>query len=142
MSTRRKFNEMFDRLLSYRPRYVFINLGGNDITAECDAQTIYLDIIDIVGKLYNSGVERVFVASIVERGKFPHWTGLNHKIFTVCRRYINKKLKKYLRNDFVQVGKRLMFPRHYDSDLVHPGFQEGGMNIFKHEILRAFKRTL
>ncbi|XP_053381462.1 uncharacterized protein LOC128549140 [Mercenaria mercenaria] len=141
MATNRMFEGMFESLKTYKPRYVFINLGGNDITDSCNPHDIYLNIINIVEELYNCGVERVFVASIVERGKFPKWTGLNHKFFNVYRRSVNKKLKKYFARDFVQIGKRLIYSRYYDLDLVHPGNRQGGMKLFKHEVLKAFKKT-
>jgi len=31
--------------------------------------------------LYESGVEKVFIASIVQRGKFKHWIGLDREQF-------------------------------------------------------------
>ncbi|XP_060564019.1 uncharacterized protein LOC132723342 [Ruditapes philippinarum] len=96
MSTQRKFTSKFREMLEYRPRYVFINLGGNDITAACDIHSIYINLINIAEDLYNSGVERVFVASIIERGNFKQWTGLNSKMFNKIRRSLNNKLKKYL----------------------------------------------
>ncbi|XP_060595448.1 uncharacterized protein LOC132749623 [Ruditapes philippinarum] len=142
MSTQSKFTSKFREMLEYQPRYVFINLGGNDITAACDIQSIYINLINIAEELYNSGVERVFVASIIERGNFEQRTGLNSMMFNKIRRSLNNKLKKYFGHDFVQVGKRLRYPRHYDMDLVHPGCSEKGMTVFKHEVLKCFRRTI
>ncbi|XP_060585339.1 uncharacterized protein LOC132741227 [Ruditapes philippinarum] len=142
MSTTKKFQDAFEQLLAYRPRYVFLNLGGNSFIADCNPHTVYLEIIDIVDKMYKAGVQRVFVASIIERGKFPHWTGLNRSIFNKMRNSVNSKLKKYYREDFIQIGKRLKFDRHYDDDKVYPGLQQGGLKLFKYCVLNALKKTL
>ena len=126
------------KLFFFYFRYVFLNLGGNDINSTTNPDEVFHDIMYVVNELYRYGVKRVFVASILARGKFPIWTGLSIKTFTVMRRSINKKLGA----DFIEVGKRLMFPRHYDKDLVHPGYVEGGLNIFNSNILNTFKKTL
>lgn len=123
-------------------RFVFVNLGGNSIHARCKPGDIYFDIIEIVERLYQAGVERVFVASIIERGRFPSWTGLNISSFNKVRRAVNKKLKHHLKADFVEVDKRLIYPRHYDQDLVHPGSKEGGLKVLQYTIINSFRKTL
>ena len=115
----------------------FAQMGGNDINSTTNPDAVFHDIMYVVNELYRYGVKRVFVASILARGKFPIWTGLSIKTFTVMRRSINKKLKRELGADFIEVGKRLMFPRHYDKDLVHPGKVEGGLKIFNSNILNT-----
>jgi len=121
-------------------RAVFLNVGGNDITSRCCTDTIFRDIVNIAEVLYANGVEKVFIASIVQRGKFKPWTGLDSDQFRMIRRSINKKLKSKYGECFVEVDKRLIFPRHYDSDLVHPGDKEGGMNVLMHAVMKCFKK--
>lgn len=96
----------------------------------------------IVQRLYAAGVVRVFVAEIVERGIFPSWTCLSRGRFNTIRRFVNRKLCRQFGNDFVLVGKRLRFPQHYDSDLIHPGVSEGGMKILMFAVLHAFRKQL
>lgn len=119
-----------------------MNLGGNSFHADCDPHTVYMDIIHIVNELYDAGVERVFVASIIERGKFPHWTGLHKFSFNKMRKSVNRKLKKHLRSDYVDIGKRLVFPRHYDEDKVHPGNKQGGLKLFKWSVVNSFRKAM
>ena len=42
---------------------------------------------------------------------------------------MNKQLRAALGPDLVGVGKKIKYPRHYDSDLVHPGWDEGGLTV-------------
>jgi poly-D-alanine transfer protein DltD len=119
-----------------------VNLGGNNIQASCNPTSIFEDIKNIVEELKENGVEKVFVSAIIERGKFPSWTGMNQTSFNKIRKSVNEKLKKYLKEDYVDTAKRLRYPRHYNSDQVHPGFSEGGMEILRSTIHRCFSKTL
>ena len=121
---------------------MFINLGGNDISVACTPEQIFRELVDIINELYRSGVERVFIASIIARGKFPAWTGMTSTSFNRIRKSINGKLKHKYKNDYVDIGRKLRYPRHYDKDLVHPGNVEGGQKIFKYEVLNTFRKTL
>lgn len=138
MSTQRKFKDCFDDLQKYRPDVVFINLGGNDITKRTVANHLKNRILDIVDKLYLSGVRKVFVASIIERGSFPRFTGLTRSKFNKIRRSVNRKLRKELGPSFIDVAQKIKYPRHYDGDLVHPGSREGGLYLLKKLIERCF----
>ena len=86
MSTTRKFKFMFKELKKYRPDVVFMNLGGNDITWSTDIDKLVKRITNIVEELYLHGVRRIFVASIIERGDFPRFTGLDNERFNKIRR--------------------------------------------------------
>ena len=119
-----------------------MNLGGNDIAGSCNPNAIFLDLMEIVDGLYRSGVERVFVASIIARGQFPSWTRMTNATFNKIRKSVNTKLKRRLKKDFVDIGSRLKYPRHYDKDLVHPGKKEGGLNVLKYEVLKTFRKTM
>ena len=44
--------------------------------------------------------------------------------------------------NYVDTGKRLIYPRHYNKDLVHPGAKEGGLLKLRHAILTAFAKTI
>ena len=131
MSTSRKIDLMFDNLKKYRPDVVFINLGGNDMRKPTDIDKLVEKLKDIVDELYYNGVSRIFVTSIIERGRFPKFTCLDKKTFDKIRRSVNKKLRAALGPDLVDVGKKIKYPRHYDSDLVHPGRDEGGLYLLK-----------
>ena len=79
MSTTRKFDYKFKELKRYRPDVIFINLGGNDITKSTDVDMLVKRITQIVEELYLDGLRRIFVASTIERGSFPTFTGLTNK---------------------------------------------------------------
>ena len=88
------------------------------------------------------GVESVFVSSIIERGKTHSRANISVKDFNNIRKSLNEKLKKYLRSDYVDTAKRLMYPHHYDRDLIHPGLREGGLLKLRNAVLSAFAKTI
>ena len=51
-------------------------------------------------------------------------------------------MKNFLKTDYVDTGKRLIYLHHYDKDLIHPGENEGGMLKLRHAILTAFAETI
>ena len=138
MSTRRKFQNKFDEMKHYRPDVVFMNLGGNDITESTDIQNLVKRLKNIVKELYENGITKVFVATVIERGSFPEWTGLTRPIFNKIRHALNKKLRTELGTDLVDVGKKIKYQRHYNNDLVHPGYHQGGMYLLDRLIVRCF----
>ena len=69
MSTRRKFQE------------------------STDIQNLVKRLKNIVKELYENGTTKVFVATVIERGFFPEWTGLTGPIFSKIRHALNKKLR-------------------------------------------------
>lgn len=140
MSTKRKFTEKFQQMLRFGPDVVFMVLGGNSIKDSCSIDEIFKEIQEMVETLLSSGVQTVFVASIVERGSFWASTGLTPAIFNKIRRSLNKKLRRYLGPDFIDLGKQLKYPRHYDADLIHPGVRQGGLRVLQLVIERCFQR--
>ena len=138
MSTGRKFQDKFDELKHYRPDVVFMNLGGNDITESTDIQNLVKRLKNIVRELYENGTTKVFVATVIERGSFPEWTGLTRPRFNKIRHALNKKLRTELGTDLVDVGKKIKYPRHNNNDLVHPEHHQGGMYLLDRLIVRCF----
>ena len=138
MSTRRKFQDKLDEMKHYRPDVVFMNLGGNDITESTDIQNPVKRLKNIVKELYETGITKVFVATIIERGSFQEWTGLTRPIFNKIRHALNKKLRTELGTDLVDVGKKIKYHRHYNNDLVHTGYHQGGMYLLDRLIVRCF----
>ena len=55
MSTRRKFQDMFNVMKHYRFDVVFMNLGGNDITESTDIQNLAKRLKNIVKEPYENG---------------------------------------------------------------------------------------
>ena len=118
-----------------------MNLGGNDINSSCHPQQIFDRIAAIVQRLKDAGVEEVFVASIVERGRFKAYTGCDSTMFNKVRRSVNEKLSTAFRGHYVDVGKKLRFPRDYDRDLIHPGWNEGGLWKLRSAVYRCYRRS-
>ncbi len=126
----------------YNFRYVFLVLGGNNITKECTPAAIFDDLKNVVLELKSCGVERVFVSAILPRGRFPAHTGMSEKTFNKIRKSVNDRIKKLKCCDYVDTGKRLQYPKHYDKDLVHPGAKEGWMLKLRHCVVTSFSKTL
>ena len=103
---------------------MFIILGGNNIRDSCTPDGIFKEVRDIVLELRMCGVERVFMSSIVARGKTHSKANISVGDFIKIRKSVNEKLKKILKTDYVNTGKRLIYPHHYDKDLIHPGKKE------------------
>ena len=82
-------------------RYVFIILGGNDIKDTCTPDGIFQELKRIANELKMCGVERVFVSSILERGKTHRNANISVKAFNSVRKSVNERLKKHFRSDYV-----------------------------------------
>lgn len=138
MSTTRKFYDKLQSMLQYQPDVVFMILGGNDVSCNSSVDSIVGRLKTIVDKLYSSGIRRVFVGTIIERGSFWHSTGLTKEMFDKIRRGINRKLRRILGPDLIDVVKKLKFPKHYDEHLVHPGDRQAGLYLLLKSIERCF----
>ena len=97
----------------YRPDVVFMNLGGNDITKSTDIQNLVKRLKNIFKELYENGITKVFVATVIERGSFPEWTGLTRPVFIKIRHALNKKLRTELGTDLDDVGKKIKYHRQF-----------------------------
>ena len=62
-----------------------MNLDGNDITESTDIQNLVKRLKNIVKELYEYGTTKVIVATAIDRGSFPEWTGLARPIFNKIR---------------------------------------------------------
>lgn len=82
----------------------------------------------------------MFVSGIQSRGNFRD-NQMSEKLYNKMRKSVNEKLKKFLRRDYVDTGKHLIYPRHYDDDRVHPGVKEGGLLKPRRVVLTAFSQT-
>ena len=105
--------DKFDEMKHYRPDVVFMNLGGNNIKESTGIQNLVKQLKNIVKELYENGITKVFVATVIERGYFPELTGLTRSIFNKIRHALNKKLRTELGTDLVDVGKKIKYHRHW-----------------------------
>ena len=100
--------------------YVFLSIGGNDISPISDPEVIFNNIRDLVEKLEETHVRRVYISEILPRGDFSKSKprGLTKAKFDSDRKAINKLL-------FKEYGTRVIkfhdirYPRDYHSDKVH-----------------------
>lgn len=107
----------YTKLLNFKPNYVFIQLGGNDINSDCVPRDIYEKIVGCVDHLYLNGGKRVYVGEILRRGHFKD-SKMTTTQFNRIRRTINKLLKKRLGSDFI-LFPDIHFPTDYCKDSVH-----------------------
>ena len=95
-------------------------LGGNDISPISDPEVTFNNIRDLVEKLEETDVRRVYISDILPRGDFSKSKprGLTKAKFDSDRKAINKLL-------FKEYGTRVIkfhdirYPRDYHSDKVH-----------------------
>ncbi|KAL4240954.1 hypothetical protein ACF0H5_001737 [Mactra antiquata] len=123
-----------------------MNLGGNSFNNMTTSHEVYMDIVKIVEELHAAGVKKIFIASIIERGHCPNFTGISSGSFNKMRNAVNRRLKEHFYGnehaEFIQIGKRLSYSAHMEADLVHPGRDNNGMKIFQHCVRNCFKKCM
>lgn len=135
--------EMWRRILTYKPDCLFLHVGGNDITTTTSPNDVVRKIMDIYCNLKDSGVKSVFVAEVLTRGDFSRSPDkdLTKVIFDKKRKKINTLLKSQLGHQFV-VFKDIKYPRDFHGDLVHLGTvgldSASGMKKYFYRIRRLF----
>ncbi|KAL4223978.1 hypothetical protein ACF0H5_017437 [Mactra antiquata] len=101
-------SETFNELIAYKPQYVFMNIRGNSFNDITTPHEVYMDIVRIVEELHAAGVQKIFIASIIERGHCTKFTGINSGSFNKMRNAVNGRLKKHFYGDehaeFIQIG--------------------------------------
>ena len=78
-----------------------------------------------------SGVKKVYVSKISERGEFSKSEGLTNEVFEDKRKVINRRSQQKLKGDFVTF-KMIKYPTDYDVDLVHFGERDGNKGMRKY----------
>lgn len=132
----------YTQLLQLNPDYVFIQLGGNDISSTTIPREIFEKIIGCVDHLYLNGVKRVYVGEILRRGAFRD-SHLTTAQFNRIRRTINKLLKKKLGSDFIMFPD-IHFPMDYSPDQVHlscGNSRKSGMVKYFHRLRKIIVST-
>ena len=95
-------------------------IGGNDISPISDPEVIFNNIRDLIEKLEETDVRRVYISEILPRGDFSKSKprGLTKAKFDSDKKAINKLM-------FKEYGTRIIkfhdirYPRDYHSDKVH-----------------------
>ena len=118
-------------LLAYKPDAVFWCLGGNSIDKDIAPADIIKEILSKVDELKKSGVRKVYVSEISERGDFRKSPGLTKDTFDNKRRVINRRLQKKLKDEYVTFPN-IKYPADYNNDLVHFGEMYGANGLRKY----------
>ena len=92
---------LVQRLTSFQPDYVLMNIGGNDIRSDSVPKLIFDDIVQLIVQLEKFYIKVIF-CDICEHGKFPKDSLLTKKSFNTQRRKINALMKKRGPNDASQ----------------------------------------
>ena len=111
-------------LITYIPDVVFWCLGGNSISVDVCPADVVKEILQRVETLKESGVKKVYVSEISQRGCFKKSKGLTKGEFDDKRRVINRRLQQKLKDEFVTIPS-IKYTADYDSDLVHFGQKMG-----------------
>lgn len=109
--------DLYAEMMEFKPLYVIVTLGGNDINSKSNPLRIYHQLVELSDRLISSGVIRTFFTSICPRGRFIKDFMLTKPLFDCQRQIINQKL-----HDDPEVGTvfvRVKLNRHYTHDLVH-----------------------
>jgi len=109
--------ELLERGLAFRPNYVFLHLGGDDIAFSTNASDVAGCIIKLVTQFEAVGA-RVVVGGLTTRRRFrdPRLTEEYFKRVTFA---INRRLRGCLGAKHVDFLKGLTFPRCWCHDGVH-----------------------
>ncbi|KAL4230884.1 hypothetical protein ACF0H5_011258 [Mactra antiquata] len=65
----------FNLNFNWPKKYVFMNVGGNFFNDMTTTHEVYMDIVRNVEDLHAACVQKIFIASIIERGHCPKFTG-------------------------------------------------------------------
>ena len=133
---------LLEDLIDWGPQFVFIHLGGNDISTSSSPNEIYEMIVSLVEDLETRGM-KVYVGEILTRGCFKLNPGLTELCFEKQRKAINRKLKKKFQQWFVRFPD-LKFPRDYDEDQVNLATTVGnkGMRNYYFRVKRVIASTV
>ena len=127
------YSDILKEVKIFEPDAVFMNLCGNSITSTSKPRELSDEVIKIVNELKQTGVKKVYVAQITERGKFKD-KALKKKSFDGQRKKINKLLREMYEKDFI-VLHDIKYHRDYKTDLVH--FNDRGNQKFFYIIRRV-----
>lgn len=113
-------HKMKKTLKKARPDYVFLSIGGNDISPISKPDDIFDNICDLVTEFEEAGVRRVFISEILQRGDFSKSQppGLTKSKFDRDRKRINKLLSEKYSTNLIKFPD-IRCPRDYDKDKVH-----------------------
>ena len=98
--------------------YVFLSIGGNDISCTSNPDHIYDNICELVKDIEDAGVRRVYISEILPRENFSKRPGLTKTKFNRDRKAINRLLYENYGTRVIKFHD-IRCPRDYDVDLVH-----------------------
>ncbi|KAL4218113.1 hypothetical protein ACF0H5_022849 [Mactra antiquata] len=67
---------------------------------------------------------------------------MDKETFDKIRKSMNMKMRRFLGSDFVSLSNKILYPKHFDQDLLHPGVKQGGMLKLRCAVCTAFCKTL
>ena len=128
---------MVKKMTAARPNFIFLAIGGNDISVLSTAADIFEDICKLVKTFKEAGVQEVFISEILPRADFSKSKppGLTKARFDRQRKAINGVLRERYGDRLIKFTD-LRCPRDYDDDLVH--LSEGGLRKYFFRIRLLF----
>ena len=124
--------------------FIFLSIGGNDISPISDPEDIYTNICNLVRDLENAGVRRVFISEILPRADFSKSDpkGLTKTKFEYDKKTVNSLLFQKYGTQVIKFHD-IQCPRDYDTDLVHlseptPSSKKCGVRKYFFRIRLAF----
>ena len=128
--------ELLDEMINFRPDFVFIHIGREDIDNHSKPAQIFGRIVSVVEELKSEGVKKVYVGDIL-----PKYC-LNDDDF-VCfekqARAVNTKLRKKYGGAFIKFSRTktaLSLRNKYDDDEPNH-LNERGLKQYLHGVKRV-----
>ena len=135
----RRFEKAKSRLLGAAPDYVFIIIGGNDLTPKCNVKGVFKNLLKLRKDCLNVGAKKVVISAILPR---PCPRDLSAHKFEVMRRGLNRRLSRKLKpaREFIGIGTALSPKRYFHCDGVH--LNKKGNVRFSRMIRRHLRRIM
>ena len=83
LSKRFLFAGELQKLIDFNPDACFVCLGGNDIRPGSDPSDLVKKILIVTDKMKESGVKKIYVSEISNRGNFKRVPGLDKNVIDV-----------------------------------------------------------
>ena len=129
--------ELLDEMIDFRPDFVFVHIGREDIDNHSEPSKIFGRIVGIVEKLKSEGVKRVFIGDILPKHGL---VDADHVCFERQAKVVNRRLRKKFGDAFIKFSLSkigLCLRNKYEDDEPNH-MNERGLKAYFHTVKRVF----
>ena len=127
--------ELLDEMINFRPDFVFIHIGREDIDNHSKPAQIFARIVSVVEELKSEGVKKVYVGEILPK----HCLNDDDSVcFERQAKKVNRKLAMKYKDAFIKLrGKNALAHRNRYEDDEPNHLNERGLKQYLHGVKRV-----